>query len=154
MKVCTVSKEETQALARQLLSELRPAGQSPLGGATVVGLRGDLGAGKTTLAQGIARKLGVTEHVTSPTFILERIYKLSGPTAQLGRWERLVHIDAYRLDDEKELKHLGWQELLADPGNLVLVEWPERVGAAMPADTLYIDCKHIDELRREISWDL
>ena len=150
-KVCTVSKEETQALAKLLLEELGKQ-VAKLGQATVVGLRGDLGAGKTTLAQGIAAELGVVEHVTSPTFILERIYKLSGENAKLGNWERLVHIDAYRLDDEKELKHLGWQELLGDPANLILIEWPERVEAGMPADTLYVDCKHVDELRREISW--
>src|SRR3989344_6375005 len=146
MKVCTVSREETQALALELLKEIGNR-VSDFGQATVLGLRGDLGAGKTTLAQGIARELGVIEHVTSPTFILERIYKLGLPEA---KWERLVHIDAYRLDDEKELKHLGWQALLADPANLILIEWPERVEGSMPVDTVYVDCKHVDELRREI----
>jgi len=149
VKVCTISKEETQALARQLLLEL--GGRIPKSKvqAAVVGLRGDLGAGKTTLAQGIAHELGVTEHVTSPTFILERVYPLSRPAA---KWERLVHTDAYRLDSESELRHLGWQELLVDPGNLILVEWPERVAGSLPPETFYVDCKHIDELRREISW--
>lgn len=151
MKICrvTIGKEETHALAKQLLKELSGETAQSRVGATVVGLRGDLGAGKTTLAQGIAAELGVTERVTSPTFILERIYKLRGETSQ---WERLVHIDAYRLDNEDELKHLGWQELLADPTNLILVEWPERVAGSLPADTLYVDCKHIDEMKREISW--
>ena len=165
-KVCTISKEETQALAEELLKEIgnrvsdsgELRGQTPQSGvATVVGLRGDLGAGKTTLAQGIAHALGVTEHVTSPTFILERIYKLpvSKPNTQHlipSTFTHLVHIDAYRLDSADELKHLGWQELLADPANLILVEWPERIASAMPVDTLYVDYKHIDEMKREISW--
>ena len=148
MKVCTVSREETQALALELLKEIGNR-VSDFGQATVLGLRGDLGVGKTTLAQGIARELGVTEHVTSPTFILERIYKLGD---QVAKWERLVHIDAYRLDSESELKHLGWQEIVADPANLILIEWPERVEGSLPKDIIYVDCKHIDELRREISW--
>ena len=154
MKICTVSKEETQALAKELITEL-VEGRAPRSSqASVVGLRGELGAGKTTLTQGIAGELGVTEHVTSPTFILERIYKIDPTRLQIANcsFRHLVHIDAYRLDSVDELKHLGWQELLVDPGNLILVEWPERVAGSLPADTLYVDCKHVDELRREISW--
>jgi len=99
--------------------------------ATVVGLSGELGAGKTTFAQAAAKALGVTDTVNSPTFVIEKIYSLEG-SPPAGGWQRLVHIDAYRLKNGDELKHLGWDELLADPSNLILVEWPEHVEGAIP----------------------
>lgn len=110
--------------------------------ATVVTLSGDLGAGKTTFTQGVARALGVTETVTSPTFVLEKIYPIrntsrSNGAGKLG-FKRLVHIDAYRLKGAHELEVLGWNELLADPGNLILLEWPERVEGAIPNDATRI----------------
>lgn len=150
MEKITKSLEETQALAKEWVVGLAPRSSS----ASVVGLSGELGSGKTSFTQGVAKALGVEEHVTSPTFILERIYKIDPTRLQIANcsFRHLVHIDAYRLDSVDELKHLGWQELLVDPGNLILVEWPERVAGSLPADTLYVDCKHVDELRREISW--
>ena len=93
----------------------------------MVALSGDLGAGKTTFAQGVAQALGVQETVTSPTFVIEKIYKLEN-----AKWQRLIHIDAYRLKGAHELEVLGWKELVADTGNLILIEWPERVAEAIP----------------------
>ena len=81
--------QELQAYARKFVASLMPHRDA----ATLVTLSGDLGAGKTTFTQGIARALGVEETVASPTFVIEKVYVL---TAQ--RWERLVHIDAYRLE--------------------------------------------------------
>src|SRR3989344_5376080 len=92
------------------------------GSATVVTLSGPLGAGKTTFAQGIARALGVDETVSSPTYVIEKIYQLENQ-----KWQRLIHIDAYRLKSVHELAVLGWRELFADPVNLIVLEWPEHV---------------------------
>jgi tRNA threonylcarbamoyladenosine biosynthesis protein TsaE len=97
--------------------------------ATLVTLSGELGAGKTTFAKAVARALGIEEAVTSPTFVLEKIYTL--PKRSLG-FSRLVHIDAYRLKDEGEFATLNFDERMADPENLVLLEWPERVASALP----------------------
>jgi len=105
----------------------------PHDGATVVTLSGVLGAGKTTFAQGVAKALGVEEIVTSPTFVIEKIYAL-----QDQKFARLIHIDAYRLKGAHELEVLGWKELLADSGNLILLEWPEKVAEAIPADATRI----------------
>ena len=102
-------------------------------GATVVALSGDLGAGKTTFAQGVAAALGVAETVTSPTFVLEKIYALDGQ-----QFSHLVHIDAYRLKGAHELEVLGWRELLEDTGNLIVIEWPERVAEAIPHSAVRI----------------
>ena len=134
-------------------------GQASNMGAKVVGLRGDLGSGKTTFTQMIAKELGIEMPVLSPTFVLERIYKIEDSTClpvrqglKIQDFKYLIHIDAYRLESADELKHLGWDDIASDPGNLILIEWPERVASAMPADMIYIDFKFVDETTREISW--
>lgn len=93
---------------------------------TVVTLSGDLGAGKTTLAQHLAQALGVTEEVSSPTFVIAKYYDLTDQS-----WRRLVHIDAYRLEGEP-LEPLGFTELFADADNLVVIEWPEYIKSVLP----------------------
>lgn len=98
--------------------------------ALVVGLYGDLGSGKTTFMQGVAAALGVGETVTSPTFVLSKIYKISPRRG----FTHLVHMDAYRLDGPQELAPLGWHEVVADPRNIVMVEWAERIERALPDD--------------------
>jgi tRNA threonylcarbamoyl adenosine modification protein YjeE len=106
--------------------------------ATLVTLSGPLGAGKTTFAQGIAEVLGVKERVTSPTFVIENIYALpAGRQGLTGKpWKRLIHIDAYRLESGAELEHLGWNKIVADKENLIVLEWPERVAEIIPKDAL------------------
>ncbi len=101
--------------------------------ATVVALSGELGAGKTTFAQGIALALGVTESVTSPTFVIEKIYQLDGQV-----FSRLIHIDAYRLNDPHELEVLGWKEIAADPANLIIIEWPEKAASLITKDAIRV----------------
>ena len=101
--------------------------------ATVVTLSGELGAGKTTFAQGIAKALGVEETVTSPTFVIEKIYQL-----EKQKFSRLVHIDAYRLNGAHELQMLGWDELLRDPQNLIVLEWPENVAELIPENAIRV----------------
>jgi len=124
----THSAQELQSVAITLVESLQ-IGEH----ATLVTLSGELGAGKTTFTQGVAKAVGVAEVVTSPTFVIEKIYALEGQ-----RWERLVHIDAYRLNDPHELEVLGWSELLSDKGNLILLEWPERVTPIIPNTAIQI----------------
>ena len=97
--------------------------------ATVVTLSGDLGAGKTSLVKEVAAHLDITEDITSPTFVIMKAY----PVVNHNWIKRLVHIDAYRLDGKAELEHLGWDDIISDPGTLVCLEWPEMVeGITMP----------------------
>lgn len=98
-------------------------------GSTLVTLSGELGAGKTAFVKAAASALGVDETVTSPTFVLEKIYVL--PEGQAFCW--LAHIDAYRLESGNELAPLGFDELLKDAGTLILLEWPEKVSDGLPA---------------------
>lgn len=102
--------------------------------ATLVTLSGELGAGKTAFTKMVANALGVVDTVTSPTFVLEKIYALPLGSA----FERLVHIDAYRLESGAELAPLGFDILMQDPKNLVLLEWPEKVRDALPPATVAI----------------
>ena len=77
-------------------------------------------------------------------------YKLAGNVLG-GKFSFLIHIDAYRLKGGAELNTIGWQRIIADPKNLVMIEWPELVADAMPANARYIDFKHVDETTREIT---
>lgn len=104
-------------------------------GATLVTLAGDVGTGKTAFVQAAAKALGVGELVASPTFVLEKIYQLPLDLARRENakaFSRLVHIDAYRLEGGAELAPLGFDEIMTDPGNLVMLEWPERVAGGLP----------------------
>ena len=121
------SLEELDALAAEFARGLRPRA----GGATLVTLAGELGAGKTAFTKAVAKALGVSEVVNSPTFVLEKIYKVPAPQGGAG-FTRLVHVDAYRLRNGAELAPLDFGELMKDHGNLVFLEWPENVSDALP----------------------
>lgn len=105
--------------------------------ATVIALEGELGAGKTTFVQAMARVLGVAERVVSPTFILMRAYAIAH-----GQFHTLVHIDAYRIDDASEFAALRFDELCADAGNLICIEWASRLGDMLPSDAYHIALSH------------
>ncbi len=107
-------------LARDLLNELRVRVKEE--NAVVVVLSGDLGAGKTTFTQALARALGVSEVVSSPTFVIMRFYATTD-----SDFCELIHMDAYRIEDKTELGPLGFAELLQKPKTLLVVEWGERI---------------------------
>jgi tRNA threonylcarbamoyladenosine biosynthesis protein TsaE len=129
-------------IVRRFVDGIRPK----LDEATVVGLYGDLGAGKTTFTQAVAEALGVKETVVSPTFVIEKIYKLAGQ-----KFRHLIHIDAYRLRGGEELKGIGWDEIVRDPGNVIMIEWADRVEDILPKNIIKISFRYVDENRREIS---
>ena len=112
----TNSSDEMFALALTLLHRLAEA--------KVVFLKGELGSGKTTFAQGVGRTLGVSSPLRSPTFTLVNVYEIKD-----GLVKRLVHADLYRLEsvDRYSWRDLGLEEYVAEKGTLVLVEWPERL---------------------------
>ena len=113
--ITTYSAEETRTLAADLAAAL------PVD--VVLALHGDMGVGKTTFVQGLARALGVKEQVTSPTFAIYSVYQ--------GSTRKLVHLDAYRLEHERQIEELLLEEFLTPPWCLA-VEWPEKVGAWLP----------------------
>ncbi len=124
-KYISNSLETTQKIAREFATEI----QEDWKNARIVGLYGDLGAGKTAFVQGLAIGLGVTESVLSPTFVIERIYNVGLPARPFFH---LIHIDAYRLEKSEELLNLGWKKIISNPSNLIVIEWPEKIADIMP----------------------
>lgn len=114
---------ELEAAARAVLSSLRARGEDR----AIVGLTGDLGAGKTTFVQALARLLGVREQVTSPTFTIMKRYETND-----GTFAYLVHIDAYRIESVDEMEILGFADLLNEKSTIICIEWPERIGSLIP----------------------
>ncbi len=125
--------EEMQKIAYDFAVDLNPYLSKKSLDATknihVIGLYGDLGAGKTTFTQGFAKGLGVVDKIVSPTFVIEKIYEVG---LQARPFFRFIHIDAYRLEISDELLHLGWKEIISNSANIILIEWPERVADIMP----------------------
>ena len=127
----------TETELRAWGEELGRASSPPL----LITLTGDLGVGKTTLAQSICLGYGVTEEVTSPTYAL--VHQYSSPKTPV------FHIDLYRIESPADLTNIGWDEIVMSRA-LVLVEWPERAGARLPDDHLPIDLDYMpgDPARR------
>lgn len=100
-------------------------------GALVLALHGDLGAGKTTFVQDLIGRLGnMHDTVTSPTFVIMKSYELTLP-----HLDRVVHIDAYRIEDIDEMRPLHFSELLEDKRNLICIEWAEHIAELLPPQT-------------------
>ncbi|MBI1984939.1 MAG: tRNA (adenosine(37)-N6)-threonylcarbamoyltransferase complex ATPase subunit type 1 TsaE [Candidatus Wildermuthbacteria bacterium] len=131
----TKSALETEALAINIASSIRPR----LKGAFVIALQGDLGSGKTTFARGFARGLGIKGKILSPTFLIIKAYKI--PLAE-SSFKRFVHVDCYRLKSPKELLSLGWKDIMADPRNVVLVEWADMAKSIIPKSAWRIRFSH------------
>lgn len=142
---------ELRAVAEGFLRGLASGTQEE--GATVVGLSGDLGAGKTAFVKCVAAALGITDVVTSPTFILEKVYLIPRGSLVGDRFLKLIHIDAYRLEGGSEMRALDWAALLADKTNLIFLEWPEQVADALPEGILNLSFEYVDEGVRRVSGD-
>lgn len=118
-KICHTIKQ-THKAAAELLKEIKSTPR--VGGAVVVALSGDLGSGKTTFTQGFAKSLGIKERITSPTFVILKRFKINDL-----RFKNLIHVDAYRFENPKEMLDLGWKEMLSRPKNIILIEWAEKI---------------------------
>lgn len=141
------SQKDVDNTARDFLKTLENETSSTH--ATIIGLSGDLGSGKTTFTQAVARALNIKEYITSPTFVIEKIYNIS-PTAK-SRFTRLVHIDAYRLESPQELVAIDFLKIIAEPTNLIFIEWPERLGDLLPSFTKKLVFNFVNETTRSVT---
>lgn len=148
MEYISKSLEETEQLAHKVVDAIRSRKAKP-GTATIVALSGELGAGKTAFVKGIAKALGLSETVTSPTFVIEKVYYLE----DMHPYTHLVHLDCYRLESGKELLSIGWNETATDPENLIFLEWPEKVEDILPLRAFRIDFEVVDPSTRKIMVD-
>lgn len=114
-------------------------------GALVLCFRGDLGSGKTTLTKAIAKELSIKEDIVSPTYVIMKRYSISKDD-----FENMFHIDAYRIEKEEEILVLGWEEIIKNENNLVLVEWPEKIEKYLPEKRIEIKLTQKSEEEREI----
>lgn len=130
----TKSSKETQKLGFDFAKTLRRG--------SVVCLYGDLGSGKTTFVQGLAKGLGIKRRIISPTFIIVRSYELGVMS--------FCHVDLYRTETVNDLKGLGLEEILEDPSNITVIEWAQNLKRLMPKNRIEIKFEHLENNSRKI----
>lgn len=143
MEYLTISAKETQEIAKKIIKELS---QKKFQGAAVLALQGELGSGKTTFIQGLAKELKIKERVLSPTFVIMKHFDIS----TFKHFNNLYHIDCYRIEKPGELLALSFKEIIKNPKNLVVIEWAEKVKKILPKDAVWITFKHAGEDERKI----
>lgn len=137
-EIITKSLSETQQFAKDFVRKLS--------GGTVLLLFGDLGAGKTTFTQGLAKGLGINKRIMSPTFIIMRTYSLNN-----GNIKHFYHVDLYRLQSEQEIIDLGLPELMANPAAITVIEWSEKLGSLKPKNAWQLQFTYLSETERRIT---
>jgi len=123
MQIITKSEKETFDFAKKYAQELK--------GGEVIGLIGDLGAGKTVFAKGLAAGLGIKDTITSPTFVLMKIYQTGGRK----NIKTLCHIDAYRVKSAQDILAIGAEEYFNRPDTVSMIEWADKVKKILPQET-------------------
>lgn len=137
-----VSLEQLPEFVSYFLNEVSSINS---GTSLLVELSGNLGAGKTTFTQELARQLKISEKITSPTFVLMKKYEID-----FGQFKKLVHIDAYRIEDVSEISILNLPEIFADKENLILLEWPEKIAEILPEKKITVTLE-VDGEDREVN---
>ena len=136
--IITNSFEETRKLGFDFAKKVEDV--------SVLALYGDLGSGKTTFIQGLAKGLGINKKIISPTFIIMRSYEVP----VIFKKSHFYHVDLYRVSSEDNVRELGLVELINDPDNLLAIEWPEKILKLLPERRLDLHFRYIDEHKRKI----
>lgn len=126
----TTSEGQTRELGRKIIKQLK--------GGAVIGLIGELGAGKTMFIKGMAKGLRIQKTITSPTFILMNIYEIKNKHTVV---KNFVHIDAYRLDKEQELIDIGLRDWMEKQTAITVIEWADNVMGILPKHTIRVTIK-------------
>lgn len=138
MKKISDSKIQTQKMAKDFAMQIVQHSMLHNKGAVLIGLSGNLGSGKTTFVQCFAKAFGVKTKIISPTFVLMKRYK------------NIFHIDAYRIKNPKEILDLGWEDLIKNSENIILVEWSEKIKKIFPKPHFWLNFSHISPKKRGI----
>ena len=144
----TLTFEETQLAGEKFAKKLLSFRENLK--AKVVVLYGELGSGKTTFVQGMARGLGIKRRIISPTFIIVRHYRIKN---QESRIMNFYHIDLHRINSEDYLEGLGLREIIEDPQNIVAIEWGEKLGSLLPKKRWDVTFEYLDKDKRKITID-
>lgn len=144
------TKELGAHIARETMISKKEHTKGPF--ACVIGLIGDLGAGKTTFIQGFAGELGIAEKVLSPTFLLLKRFDIpkEGGGGRRHNKRFLYHIDAYRLEDHRSVADLGIEEIIQDPSNIVVIEWADRCKKILPEHTIWVALEWLGDEKRKV----
>lgn len=145
-KVITESPKETGELARMLISEWLKINKNKNSN-WLLCLSGELGGGKTTFAQALARELGVKGVISSPTFLIMKKYK---PAKKINKKYTMYHFDCYRINGGQEVLDLGWEEIIKGENNIIIVEWPEKIEKILPRNRLNVKFEVVGEESRKI----
>lgn len=132
----TKTSDETQKLGRDFAKNIK-AGD-------IIALHGELGSGKTTFTQGLAKGLGIKHRIISPTFIIVR-------THTVNKGQIFSHIDLYRIGTEEDLEELGIKEILENLANIIVIEWSEKLGSLLPRKRWDVRFEYVDENKRKIT---
>lgn len=134
----TDSFEKTRLLGETFAQQVKDGG--------IIALYGELGGGKTTFVQGLAKGLGIERRIISPTFVIVRTYKL-----KLQNAKAFYHIDLYRTESKNDIDGLGIGEIMNDPKNIVAIEWAEKMKSLLPERRIDIHFDYTDENKRKIT---
>lgn len=141
------STQETMKFAQEFARKLK--------GGEVVGLIGELGSGKTVFVKGLAQGLRIKEKITSPTFVLLKLYDILRPQTHLRGVRKkvrvLVHVDAYRMESLEDIKSVGIEDYLGRDDTIMVIEWAEKIKEILPKDTIYIKFGHLSQNSRKIT---
>jgi len=146
-KYLTNSPAQTRSLAIKLSEDFFKKISKK---AFIIGLKGDLGGGKTTFLQGFAKGLGIKEKITSPTFVIAKRFSLYSSKKNKGEFKNFYHFDCYRIGNPREILNLDFMNIVSDSQNIVAIEWPERIKKILPKNVILIKFKFINDKTREI----
>jgi tRNA threonylcarbamoyladenosine biosynthesis protein TsaE len=141
------NKNEIPEISKKLLERISKMKNKS---AKILALSGELGAGKTTLTQELARQLGIKENLITPTYIIMKAYNIDTDSIYYKESKKLIHIDAYRLDSSEELLKIGWEEIKKEKENLIIIEWPEKVESCLDKDIFWVKLEHVDDQTRSV----
>jgi len=139
LKKAKVEKRAEFSLSKEVLKT------KPKKRALVIGLEGDLGGGKTTFLQGLAKGLGIKQKILSPTFIILKKFKI-----QNSNFKNFYHIDCYRISKPKETLGLGLKEIISNPQNIVAIEWPDKIKKILPKNSIILKFQFVNKNSRKI----
>lgn len=140
MEYISKSEKETVAIAEKIASKCLPG--------NVYALFGELGSGKTTFTKGFAKKMGIKEEITSPTFVIMKQYKIMRTDKNI---DLLSHIDCYRFSNADDAESVGLSEIFSKISAVSIIEWPEKIGSLLPNHAIKIKFKYLDENTRKIT---
>jgi tRNA threonylcarbamoyl adenosine modification protein YjeE len=145
MKVISNNFSETKELGEKIASELFNCPNKEKT-ALIIGLKGDLGAGKTTFVQGFALGLGIKKRILSPTFIIFNKYKLKS-----NNFDNFYHFDCYRIENYEEMNSIEFEKIILNPKNMVIIEWPEKIKKIVPKNVKILKFRILKKGKREIN---